>query len=392
MSKATIVYIHQPVGTPQAPIFGIPRVIRSVLEAQKAGIDLVTILVHPNDRDPVRVILKETKKVVVEWSVICDMPVYRSDTWSGVWIDGGVLFRSAAVTAILESCAASSSTVALRHQGVVGPVWWVDSTAPPLSFPVTPDLHNVRYLEQSTESFAASDSLQHSEDFLIRGLVKDADGVVSRNINRKISTAITRRIAHYPVHPNAVTAVVALVGLSSWPIGWLGTYAGFAIAGFAYWFSAVLDGVDGELSRLKYLGSPLGAWLDTLTDDAVGTAYLIGLFGGLATMAPDGIWAELGWFTVVAFWTTVVPRYWLMITKVGSGDHQKISASRTKEANTTFAKLVDLVAKTVFRTDFLPFFGMMTSILGLPQIFAWSFAIGTIPAMIETVVTLRKWV
>lgn len=391
MNSATIVYSHQPTGTPHANILGVSRVVRSVLEVQKAGIASVTLVVHPEDREPVRLLLEMTPKITGDWSVVSALAADGATAAAGLWIDGSVLFRAAAVSAMMSSQLGENRVTGLRYRGVVGPIWWTGGAGGRISFPVVDTLECADYLELDREHFAVGGSDEQSADFLIRGLVKEADGVVSRHLNRKISTALTRRIANYPIHPNAVTAVVAIIGLSSWPLGWLGTYAGFAAAGFAYWFSAVLDGVDGELSRLKYLGSPLGAWLDTLTDDAVGTAYLIGLYGGLATMFPGGIWTVMGWLSVGAFWATVIPRYWLMITKVGSGDHQKISASRTKSANTAFSKAVDLVAKTVFRTDFLPFFGMVTSMIGVPQIFAWSFAIGTIPAVIETVITLRKW-
>ena len=54
-----------------------------------------------------------------------------------------------------------------------------------------------------------------------------------------------------------------------------------------------------------------------------------------------------------------------------------------------FGRLVDFLAATVFRTDFLPFYAFVTALCGGAKIFAWSFAVGSVFAMIETFFTVR---
>ncbi len=222
-------------------------------------------------------------------------------------------------------------------------------------------------------------------------LVKDADGIISRNINRKISCFLSRRLANTSVHPNQVTAVVGLIGLAAFPFAMQGTWEGFALGGLCYYVSAILDGVDGELSRLKHLGSPLGAWLDTLTDDAVCVAWLLGLFWGLSSGGVESTWVWVGGVTLGSFFLTVGPRYWLMLTSVGAGDHQKIAAARKGDPADAglLDRLVDFLAATVFRTDFLPFYAFVTALCGGAKVFAWSFAVGSVFAMIETFFTVR---
>src|SRR5205823_6667612 len=58
----------------------------------------------------------------------------------------------------------------------------------------------------------------------------------------------------------------------------------------------VLDGCDGEISRLKYLRSKAGEWLDQITDDALNIAFLAAIGVGLAR---DGI-RYASWLTVAA--------------------------------------------------------------------------------------------
>ncbi len=114
---------------------------------------------------------------------------------------------------------------------------------------------------------------------LIRSLTKPTDGWVSRNLNRPISTLFSRVLAHTSITPNQFTIVTGVIGLST---AWFlakGGYWNYLIGGALFHFTSVLDGVDGELARLKFKSSPFGQWLDTVVDN---TAYLAAL-GGIIT-------------------------------------------------------------------------------------------------------------
>ncbi|MEA2062307.1 MAG: NTP transferase domain-containing protein [Gemmatimonadota bacterium] len=92
---------------------------------------------------------------------------------------------------------------------------------------------------------------------------KPRDGVVSRLFNRKISGWITRRICGLPVHPTQVTFFnVLLAGVSAWLMA-----SGHLLAGglMAQVYS-IVDGVDGELARLKNQGTWFGGWCDNICD------------------------------------------------------------------------------------------------------------------------------
>jgi 1L-myo-inositol 1-phosphate cytidylyltransferase / CDP-L-myo-inositol myo-inositolphosphotransferase len=115
---------------------------------------------------------------------------------------------------------------------------------------------------------------------LRRSLTKDADGPVSRYLNRPISTRASMALAHLPIHPDVVSLVAFLFALAgAWA---LGVGAGVA-GGLLVLASSILDGVDGEIARLRIRASAAGALLDGVLD-RIGDAVVL---GGLALWALD---------------------------------------------------------------------------------------------------------
>ncbi|MBN2289552.1 MAG: NTP transferase domain-containing protein [Candidatus Glassbacteria bacterium] len=102
---------------------------------------------------------------------------------------------------------------------------------------------------------------------------KPRDGVVSRLFNRKVSGWITRRICRLPVKPDQVTVFnVLLAGLAAWLMA-TGHLLSGAVAAQLY---SIVDGVDGELARLKNMGSWAGGWLDNICDRLCDWMLIIG--------------------------------------------------------------------------------------------------------------------
>ncbi len=108
-----------------------------------------------------------------------------------------------------------------------------------------------------------------AERVLYRSVVKDTDGYVSRRVNRPLSLAVTRRLIGSRVGPDAVTAAVTLVGLAAAGLVLAGGRAATAAGGLLFAANSVLDGVDGELARLRFEESAHGAWLDRVCDKLV---------------------------------------------------------------------------------------------------------------------------
>ena len=95
---------------------------------------------------------------------------------------------------------------------------------------------------------------------------------MSRHFERRISLAVTRRLAWTSITPNAMTLVSLAVGLSSAPFFLSARPAWQLVGALIFLIHSILDGCDGELARLKFLESPRGALLDFWGDNVVHVA------------------------------------------------------------------------------------------------------------------------
>jgi phosphatidylglycerophosphate synthase len=191
----------------------------------------------------------------------------------------------------------------------------------------------------------------------VEALRKPIDGLVSRHLNRHVSLFITRRLMRTRVKPNHVSLVTLSLGVAAAVLAATGGWIHVALAGVLLQLQSILDGVDGELARLKHLHSKLGEWLDTLSDDLSVILFLGGVAVGVwrTTGAAWGPW--LGGIAVAALIGQQVLYYTLLITVYRSGDLLAIpwvaNAGRIDvgAARTLTAKIVELV-KPLFKHDF----------------------------------------
>jgi phosphatidylglycerophosphate synthase len=103
---------------------------------------------------------------------------------------------------------------------------------------------------------------------------------MARWVDRHLSWRISYRLAHTRITPNQVTLSATALGLFS---AWLFTFPGYwsrLTASVLLLVAATLDGVDGELARLKFAESRSGARLDTMTDTLVIIAIFCSIFTG----------------------------------------------------------------------------------------------------------------
>jgi phosphatidylglycerophosphate synthase len=126
-----------------------------------------------------------------------------------------------------------------------------------------------------------------AEDRLFAALGKPTDGFLSR-FDRRISTAMSRRLARTSVTPNQITWASIAVGLAG-AAAIAAPGSGICVAGtLLVWLSAVLDGCDGEIARIKLLSSPAGARLDLFGDHVVNFATLAAIAAHVHHARPRG--------------------------------------------------------------------------------------------------------
>jgi len=103
------------------------------------------------------------------------------------------------------------------------------------------------------------------------------DGVMARIFDRKLSWRLSYLLAHTAVTPNQVTLANTALGMC---IAWMFAQPGYwtrLLAALLFVISITIDGVDGELARLKMAETPAGARLDALTDNLVHIAIFFGI-------------------------------------------------------------------------------------------------------------------
>ena len=175
-----------------------------------------------------------------------------------------------------------------------------------------------------------------AEAWLLRSLIKQREGFMSRHFERRISLALTRRLASTTVTPNAMTVVSASIGLASAPF-FLSASAGWQLAGALLLLAhSILDGCDGELARLKFLQSRWGAVLDFWGDNVVHVA----VFGSIA----------VGWSLAVGSAWPLVAGAVAVAATLGSAAvmFERTAEDRATAGDAAAARLVDALASRDF--------------------------------------------
>ena len=114
------------------------------------------------------------------------------------------------------------------------------------------------------------------------------DGYVSRHLNRKISDPLARQLTKAKVTPNQMTWAAFGIALLSFISFLLGHNI---IAGLLVQLSSIVDGIDGNLARLKGASSTFGGFLDSVLDRYADILVVLGLtLWSLSHETYSGIW------------------------------------------------------------------------------------------------------
>jgi phosphatidylglycerophosphate synthase len=114
---------------------------------------------------------------------------------------------------------------------------------------------------------------RRAEGLLLDSLIKPTDGLISRKLNRPVSLRVTRALLDTSLTPNQMTGIAAVFGAASVIAVALGGVEWLFGGAVLLHVQSVLDGCDGEISRLKYIRSRAGEWMDQLFDDFVNLGF-----------------------------------------------------------------------------------------------------------------------
>jgi phosphatidylglycerophosphate synthase len=170
---------------------------------------------------------------------------------------------------------------------------------------------------------------REAERRLLADLGSAIDSWLDTAVHRRLSRRLTPLLVRLGISPNAISALSVVIGLAAaW--GWASATLGGAFLGLALYFaSVVLDHADGEVARLTFAESALGAWLDTLGDTIVHVAG--GLAMGLAAQRLEGSGLVSGVLAALGFAACALVTKTSRPSSGGDGMARTVSALGTRD-------------------------------------------------------------
>jgi len=210
----------------------------------------------------------------------------------------------------------------------------------------------------------SSDAVTRATRALFEACRKPVDGIVSRNFNRHVSLFVSKRIVDTKITPNAVSVTTLFIGLLASACVVRGGYGWTLVAATLLQCNSILDGVDGELARVRHEQSHLGQWLDTLSDDIVNIVFWAALGYG-ASRLPHGRWLmQAGVIASVANLVFACV-YWIELVALGSGDTYAIDWAFKRTPPRGVLGRILLALAYVPKKDFFIFFCFVCAVLGI---------------------------
>src|SRR6266511_4333461 len=183
---------------PLSTLAGLPLALRAVLTLQRRGIERVVIVGSPSVAEAVR----RDPRVAVALEVT------------------GSIERARQI--------AGESAVVVRHEVVEG------------------------------ESVDTDAGRRRAVDALFEKCRKPVDGIVSRYLNRHVSIAISKRLVETAITPNQISVAAMVIGLAGAACAARGGYGWPLLGATLLQIDSIVDGVDGELARVRFQQSRLG--------------------------------------------------------------------------------------------------------------------------------------
>lgn len=151
--------------------------------------------------------------------------------------------------------------------------------------------------------------LARAEEALEATLGIAVDSGVDRYLHRRCSRWISRLLVRTPVTPNQVSLSSLAIGLAAVWCFWHATAASAWLGVLLYALASIVDHADGEIARLTFQESRLGANLDWTIDTMIhaGIVLGIGVSAGGRLMGAVGLLAAAG-VTLSAVFARYLPR------------------------------------------------------------------------------------
>lgn len=270
------------------PIFSRPLVERVMRICERAGASRFVVCCPAEQRDRIAQALGRFSadgrvRVVDSLANLVDAPDGLTAATRCIAVTGNILFSLSQIRTLMARQASEGGVIELASANgepgaavAVGKLQdFLKPTGPETILRMATEIPGLPFaLNGRPEDRGAA------ERVLARTLRHDTvqtDGFMARIFDRKLSWRLSYLLAYTPITPNQVTLANTALGLGT---AWMFAQPGYwirLIAALLFVVSITIDGVDGELARLKMCESAAGKRLDELTDNLVHIAIFIGI-------------------------------------------------------------------------------------------------------------------
>jgi phosphatidylglycerophosphate synthase len=206
-------------------------------------------------------------------------------------------------------------------------------------------------------------SLRRAEAMLWASCRKPIDGIVSSSINRHLSLFISKRIVNTGITPNHISAFCIVVGIVAGGVVLEGSDLAILIGAVLLKINSVVDGVDGELARVKWAYSKFGEFLDASGDNVANFSF----FGALtwAMWSRDETTFALFGVACLTMWLWHLSFVYAQLYKMKRGDVLLVRQNYDTLQSNMLAKVIDVLRYKVLRRDFFVMLTLVMCVLGL---------------------------
>ena len=274
---------------PDVSIFGRSLLERLLLQFQRIGLQSFVIESSDYDRKTIRRSLgilcnQPGIKIVESFDDLLSDPDCPDQSSGYILIPANLVLSKSSAAAILQGNPPLSALSSGNHNlangelavGTLGDLLDKRAVSPA---PVSRAVRLIRPIfMDDTQTGAAKAELELARSVHEDTIAKDA--MLARLVDRKLSWRLSYRLARTRCRANQITVANTLLGMLS---AWMFTIPNYWTrvgASLIFLLVTTLDGVDGELARLKLGETEFGANLDVTTDALVNFAVILGIILG----------------------------------------------------------------------------------------------------------------
>ena len=349
-------------------VAGLTLALRALLELSRAGVDDLTLVVDEG---------VDASAVVTDPRV---GPVEISTESVSTLVD------RPAVVIFAEAAAARSVYGDLVAAAKRGRAVRTADDGPHVALPsadgAEPETIDVEWVERDRRRII---------DNLFEACRKPVDGIVSRHLNRHVSIFVSKRIVNWSVSPNTITLLTLVLAVASALTTARATYGWMLIGAALLQLNSILDGVDGELARVRFQHSKLGQWLDTVCDDVANTGFYAALTYASFQIPSVPEWVAWSGVAGVVLSMVTMATYYAELIRLGSGDFYALDVGQEQERTGLWHR-INRGARYVTKRDFFVFAFFVAALIGILPYVLPVVAAGTVATAVTGIrITFRRW-